>query len=190
LSEWIMRGRADPLWPENREALEAVGTNAIPFYLKWLGYDPSIFRKGVLYMAAFSENKLGVHWRPYAGVERTLHVPFGFSVLGAEGQAAIPQLAWFATNSTSESIRLGAVSCLAEIGPPSIPTLLMLMTNESPRIRGLAVEKACRFGRDKAIIAQTVVMLQDLDGKVRRSATNSLDWIDGNQTAVIPFGAQ
>jgi hypothetical protein len=182
LSEWVreltVSGiRSTDKDAEIQEAIVAIGTNGFPFYMEWLSYQPNLIKKGIMYSAGFANGWFDIPWHPYAEVERAMGVQVAFSILGAQGQPAIPQLNWYATNSTSESVREGAMGCLGEIGRPSIPILLILMTNKNPQIRQLAVGKACRFGRNKSAVAQMTALLQDPDRRVRAMATNGLDWI-------------
>src|SRR3954470_19647216 len=63
LSEWLgdlaprMRNTATPYIEDRAEAaLRAIGTNAWPFYLEWMGYEPNPLTRAKFYMASKSRD--------------------------------------------------------------------------------------------------------------------------------------
>jgi hypothetical protein len=116
--------------PEAKEALEHIGTNAIPFLLRWIGGEPApLPAPGI-----FSQPD---HVPP-ASRQQADHAPWGtssvqsegamqaFRILGPAARPAIPELARLVAKDA-----LLALPALVAIGPEAAPVLLTMATNKA-----------------------------------------------------------
>jgi hypothetical protein len=127
LSYWISHVQLEssmmpqPLTPESAEAIAHIGTNAIPFLLKWMGASSS---SGSSFMDSGTIQ--------------------AFRLLGPDARAAIPELARLATNQPESILRaheheqrvvtlFGAspLMALGAIGPDALPALISILKNAS-----------------------------------------------------------
>jgi hypothetical protein len=131
LSEWLLLGRRPGIpnpSPESIEAIQHIGTNALPFLVQWLQYRPAwrdqiaeeLYRRRLPYVAnLFAKPALRADLSAWA-----------FSVLGPRASGALPQLAPLLTNA-NPAIRFLAGSALGGIGTNSLPVLLSAWTNRT-----------------------------------------------------------
>jgi HEAT repeat protein len=143
LSEWVViaaRMSPSPYTQSEKEAateaIQAIGTNALPHLVEWLGYEPKGLRR-VLFLNfrkvpnRFQTNP-AVYYVAYRPVIRVLGAEESFSILGPSAAPAIPALTQMlrSTNS-SNGTRQRALSALAFIGPDAFPTVLGVVSNIS-----------------------------------------------------------
>src|SRR3954464_13558597 len=93
LGEWLDEAVAQGTFtPEITEALQAIGTNAIPCYLHWISYEPSLLKKIGNYITIRTKGWPNVGSTP--GTERGMRAFYAFDALGQLGErgaSAIPQ---------------------------------------------------------------------------------------------------
>ncbi len=119
--------------PEVKEAVGAVrviGTNAVPWLLKWTADDHQKWENWVLKTGAKLPRFL--HAYPVAlsivrnsGRNQRAAI-VGFAILGQKAAPAVPELATLVEKSKSERCRMGAVFCLGalrETARPALPCL-------------------------------------------------------------------
>jgi len=126
LSYWLIRehlktseGDIGP-----REAILAIGTNALPFVVKWMQYEPIPWESRLMEKAPVVE----VFYK--RRLDLAVAAPDDLRVLGATGSNAIPALRALlqATNSYSAH---NAEYCLELIGGPAVPVLMDVVTNHA-----------------------------------------------------------
>ena len=142
--------------PEAREAADAIreiGTNAIPYLLKWVVHEnPAWGRKGL--------NSLGQLVRPVnrAVSDRMLFGPrfsegpsrqawsaiLAFGILGGEARTAVPELARLLNDPRQRSIN--AAIALGKIGLDGLPPLLSLVANSTGSRRAMAILEIGQMG--------------------------------------------
>jgi hypothetical protein len=187
LSEWVLlfssSGRPPLqmlLFPmsEPERAINAIGTNAIPFYLEWLDYKPSLFRR-----LSFQLAEKGKVWLPFTNyrddfrVRRSVGAYAALISLDEKAAPAIPRLLSYATTFGRGPKWLpnnpeAAVYALSMIGRPAVPAIVSMMTNENVNIRLLVTSQARILHNDPAIVAQFRRALCDSNAEVRLAATN------------------
>ena len=174
LSEWVndgviitQFGGRNRVWTmeQSAEALRHMGTNALPFLVKWLAYQRPAWRK-----AAFSSYcKLPLRFqndsirRRIYGVDpatRRDAVLWCFWILGSDARPAIPDLVEL--TKTPKAAR-DAILCLGFIGAPAMPALTKLADSPDERLRS------------QATLAIHGVMPRPWDG------TKEGDWPEGHQ---------
>jgi hypothetical protein len=140
LSQWVRRSRDDWGFPnftrilETNEAVEAVrqiGTNALPFLIRWIQCEESELGRGAVVDGLvrklpvrlehfvsniLPQNKAAQRW--YCGLE-------GFRILGERAAPAIPELMGIllGTNSGSDFRSMSAGIALRFIGEAAVPAL-------------------------------------------------------------------
>ena len=126
LSEWVLSYQPGPGAPFSegaRVAIGHIGTNALPFLLRWIQYEPRAWRKvWERFSLPFFED----------GSRRAEGAVAAFKVLGPRGSGAIPELARL-MNGTNVQIGFEAGRALGGIGKDAIPMLLDLLTNRPVR---------------------------------------------------------
>lgn len=130
LSEWSAIFFAAPTFPEVKEAefaIQTIGTNALPYLLEWMTYDPGDLRRQAwMYvddLPNWLQNSSVIRKWLYSGMERTLHVQTAFTALGDQAIPAIPELHRLACTVGKPETQIMAVHCLFSIGPAAAPAL-------------------------------------------------------------------
>jgi hypothetical protein len=142
LSHWIaLYNQNEPTsQPEAAEALETIGTNALPCLLNWIAYEPPRWRTR---LGEEKDTEFGgrLPWMPlwatdYPGRARAGEAMVAFKALGARATSAIPRLLLLATNQ-SKRCSGNAIIALQLTGPAAIPALLHLISNHAlpPELR-------------------------------------------------------
>ena len=139
LSLWLEQARSKPFLGTSETAAMAVrqiGTNGLPWMLKWLGYERPRWKEPALHIYV----KLPGKWRSQSteewlantGAGKRMVVQDGFEVLGKDGAPAVPVLVKFLRMHKSQSHDQAVIYCLGAIGPgarEAVPDLLMVTTN-------------------------------------------------------------
>jgi HEAT repeat protein len=199
LSHWLCAIHSlDPREEEEaRTALQAMGTNAVPFLLKLLRKcEPSI-KTRINHVAEW----YGIRpykWKHDVKVDH-IEAAFGFQLLGPLGRSAVPELAELLNRSDAGQC---VANALVAVEPEGIMELVRALTNSNTEVRlragkalGTLLESPDRpqfpssvvwpaptRGPDSDIVNLTstrvvpalIAALQDPDPDVRRSAVRSL----------------
>jgi hypothetical protein len=144
LSEWIeaMDGMYSS---ENVDAIQQIGTNALPLLLKWIQYEQPSWRKRgyIVYSKLPSRLQRSATGDWILGLEfesRKLGARNAFYHLGPQASNAVPDLYVLTLNPrTSQK----AFECLEAIGDPAVPALNRLTDAADGRIRTRAFEVLC-----------------------------------------------
>lgn len=141
LSQWL----ESPHGLTPAHAITEIGTNALPFALQWLEYEPSALSKYFLRL----EISRRWRWIPVRRivsdrVDRAECAMLVFEMLGPRAGPAIPRLTKLARNPDSMLSERGC-QALGLMGPTAIPTLVQLLadTNAPPDLRSRAT---CNLG--------------------------------------------
>ena len=182
LGEWLQTaGKYKSLSSEFEEVVQAVETNGIPFYTKWMRYEP-----GLLTRAQYKLGALTPGWLPFkraaedTKLQRMWGALFALRVLGGKAEPAVPHLYAWATNDTERDVRIlpaqgYPMDLLARIGGLAVPAYLCLITNADARVRAMALSTASltNLFNNESVTAQIKQSLADPDARVRISATNA-----------------
>lgn len=122
LSEWLKRNfQAGGHDASCREALRHLGTNTVPFLLRWIQYEtpqwrttlPDIIGK----LPTFLQNARFVQQTLQNGnLHRAELAIAGFSILGSEANSALPELRRLTDNPKAPETAARATRCLMVIG--------------------------------------------------------------------------
>jgi hypothetical protein len=159
LSDWLADVRAGPGFSivgrpnPPKDAVRAMGTNAIPTLLKWISYERSPSDN-------FPPAPEVPHWRWHTLNPDELGdaADSGFGFLGPVALPAIPELVRLARTSSGPDRAERCAVALAAIGPEAIPNLLSLATNGPSWTRYWAVS-ALEFFSHKPEGVQTMPIL-------------------------------
>jgi hypothetical protein len=126
------------------KAVAHIGTNAIPFLLRWIRYEPSASKLG-LRIAQVIQRIPGNPRIPFLGqpvtkpaeVVRAYGATEAFELLGAAAVPAIPELASLVNGNKSGAVTDRASRALAGIGPAALPTVIQLFDQRTDLVSRL-----------------------------------------------------
>jgi hypothetical protein len=165
LGQWLetrIEGGGD-LTPSAKDAIQQMGTNAIPALLKRLTYERPVY--------CFSPFQININ------------AATGFIALGGVAKPALPQL-WMLMDSTNAETALTAMIATCGTGSNAMPFLIKGLTNQFANVRSLAANTLTEGVGDKfpeqrkQAIPLIVKLLNDPDDDIRLNATNQLKQID------------
>ena len=119
---------------EAAEAVRAIGPAAVPYFVKWIGYEPNPtrtkiagfmrrFRKGPLTRLIPDGNSPDQAWL------RAVSASDGLKILGPDASSASPQLLRLALRSRNPAGAQQIVEALAGLGPQGVLALAKILTN-------------------------------------------------------------
>jgi HEAT repeat protein len=173
LSQWIAileRGNAQISREQAELAVRSIGTNALPFLLKWVDYQEPPSRRRLANLAGRLPGSLGdtAHALVFGrGLFRQQEALSALYVLGPDAKLAIPYL----TQQLAGSYPEAAMSILAHIGDNSLATILPILTNKGPTaLRCLAIEELekswTQFAATNVVQSALIGRLADSDREV------------------------
>jgi HEAT repeat protein len=176
LREWLRLSRnanyEDGSLAIPSSAIRAIGSNAIPILLSELQAKDSKLKEKIdgWFFTVFNLTAKG-----HGALERRNEAVYAFSLLGKEGESAIPELSLLITNP-DEEIASCAVRALGKIeSERALPVLFSCLTNQKPFIR-TAGAHAFAYNPDKARLAVPLLtnVLQNSDPEFVRSCLFAL----------------
>jgi len=177
LSEWVLEFRTS--WSKTEETDEAVrhiGTNAIPYLVKWMSYEPAPWRiKLYEGLPAFCRG-------PFNGWIRKDKLALcafrALEKLGPNSQAGVPELVSLLNDPRRNYSAGRAAMALGSLGDEYLPTLLAALTNR-PTVRGAILIGISSMGTNaRTAVPALTNLLNDPDLAVRRIAATVLRRID------------
>ena len=158
---------------EAASAVRHIGTNAIPFLLEWMCYEPSPWRKS--WRNAFEQlpdplDRLGrlsdVTYGPKSQLRNRLALD-GFEILGPDARSAIPELTRIMQNAKSHRLWFAAVQALENMGKEGLGPLILAIGEEAPgdwRHVVALIDAIGRMGQRGVDIAEAVPPLLENSG--------------------------
>lgn len=190
LTEWLLyeRPAEAPAVTRNPqvEAIRHIGTNALPFLLKWGQYEPPAWRR--VARAAVWRLNCGIRLDdPQA--DRAEAAWLGFQILGAEASPAIPGLAKL-MNGRNSFLAYKAVCALGDIGRDALPVLVAGLTNQQADIRVPSVScigAVRNLGTNKNLVVNALIeCLRGKDTQMATCAASSLGRLAVEPEVVVP----
>jgi HEAT repeat protein len=137
LSKWISRYQdevdAEQQRKEAAEAVRHIGLKAVPLLVKWAGATDSPLKQKLERWADMLDNAgISIDFTDAEDYQQRALV--GFSLLGAQGKAAIPDLQRLLGNTNSVNT---AAQILCNLGTDAVPALLTGLTNSDTRIQSV-----------------------------------------------------
>lgn len=182
LSEWVVyvRPASEPLDSPDRgvEAVRQIGTNALPFLLKWIRYKPPQWRE-----------KVG-RILPDMNVHRALGAWMGFRALGPQAAGAIPELGRLLNDPAYAYLHTDIVYVLPHLGKDAFPLLLETLTNlQDPdrAVAALMIGNMHKLGTN-CVPAVPVLLqyLSDSNDYVAECSARALGWLELEPDEVVP----
>jgi len=172
-------------------ALNAIGTNALPWLTKWLLYEPSKLKLKMIELSERLPTRmrnvvLGNH-SSYSRGELAIH---GLMLLGRQARPAIPVLIRSLVVHGVGNDGWPITEVLASIGEESLPPLVAIMTNSanSPQLRAAAVFWIESMHITNSFVTSNLVAcLHGAETEVARQAAYVLAGAQLEPEAVLPF---
>jgi hypothetical protein len=171
LSYWLEANSYKPgvSREEARTALRTIGSNAIPFLLKYMTARPGNWdlkiRDVKRRIGLQAEDKI----RNRAG-----YSAFAFETLGEQAEGAIPQLDAM-LHSPTELDRYFPALALAGIGKPALPLFLSALTNRNPSVQLAVIQAFDSLGTNRSSATPALLhTLTDPDMRVRQATASVL----------------
>ena len=142
-------------------AVRAMGTNAIPTLLSWIGYEAHSESASQPVPSERSLRSANPMANPEERAERAV---YAFRFLGDVGRPAIPELTGLARRSSDQHRAERCADALAAIGPEAMPSLLSLAINGPSPTRFYAVAALEFFVRDPAAAPAVPVLIECMGG--------------------------
>ena len=131
-------------------AVRQAGTNAIPVFLRMLRASDSPLKVKLVALAA-RQHVIKIQYTPAWAWNSTGF--WGFSVLGTNGQSAVPTLMRIADENISPESESCAISALGYVGPSAkeaVPSFLRWATNANVQVRYTAIDTLYRIDPEAA----------------------------------------
>jgi HEAT repeat protein len=185
LSEWVERCYELQTTEEQQAAAQAIrkiGTNALPYLLRWMAYEPPPWR-----VKWVNEVPPPLHTYLARPLLRASMTPRAFEILGSEARAAIPSLAQLVNEPRTNLVPHYAANALARIGRDALPSLLAALTNQQATTRAVVAPEIRYLGTNaRSAIPALISLLQDTDLAVAWGAAYSLRELGLEPALVVP----
>lgn len=120
---------------EAKKAIRTIGTNGLPFLVKWVTNDAPAWRRNLWSHISAGPSWLKrspmIVWIGDDGTTRYLEAKSAFEELGPIAAPAIPTLARAAKTRSNMTLREKAIGALLSIGPPALPALTNFIAETS-----------------------------------------------------------
>jgi hypothetical protein len=185
LSAWVDRYNAadEPA----REAISSMGTNAIPFLLKWIRFEKTALRLRAMDALPFSYRIQHMLLRPYFRADKAA---YAFEALGTSASNAVPVLILMLRNSSELETAWRASDALGCIGAPAVPALIEVISEDRTPEREAAVNA---FGHMRNLgtnglpaVSALLRTLSSSDANSRSFAAEALGIIALEPQTVVP----
>ncbi|HEX5219790.1 MAG TPA: hypothetical protein VFZ59_09505 [Verrucomicrobiae bacterium] len=130
LSDWMddypLRGTNFAQHSATREAVQQIGTNAVPIFVKWLGTETPAWKKFVRRRVPMRFLQSEGYLSDWLGAQDAKRVGLGMSgisILGTNSASAVPELERLLRNRTDPYAVFMTIHALAGIGGESVPVL-------------------------------------------------------------------
>jgi HEAT repeat protein len=179
LSKWLEVSSEDPdVVREAQQAIRAIGTNALPYLLKWIQEQPPPWhRLARKKLPEFLSDSAPVRFLiDGLGHERVAQTIAAFTILGTNAAPAIPDLVAL-TKGTNLFTVVRAVAALSCIGSPAFPHVAAALANTNQPARSYIAQYLRLMARDvgtNACVPPLQAALQDPDPAVRTAASRAL----------------
>jgi hypothetical protein len=197
LSEWLtgpVINDAPSQIVAKEEALRHIGTNALPWLLKWLRDERPAWKEKLAEEYEMCPGPLVVgsvkRWLKHESAERLSYGALvAFQVLGTEASPAILELKGLA-KSTNVHVAYMAIQAFAAMGKAAIPELVDVVTNRDAYARELqtVVMGALRqLGTNGSVVIPVLIeQLRDKDAEVVATAASLLGEVRDEPDLEIP----
>jgi HEAT repeat protein len=181
LSQWVailLDGDPEISQQQAELAIRSIGTNGLPFYLKWFNYQERPWRTRLAAQAARLPGKFGETAQNLLlrhGRQRRQAAFSALCILGPDAKPALP----FLTQQLAGLEPWYAMAVIAHMGDAGLPTILTVLTNGSPTtLRSQAIaalgDQWTRFTATNVVQSVVTACLDDPDREVAFHAAEVL----------------
>jgi len=181
-----------PDFEESKIAVQAIGTNALPFLLNWIQQEPprlgSAIRKHL--PSGIANTGLGTYLIFGTHHERATDAAIAFYILGSNAAPAIPALTNLMKDSTHPTTARSAITALGGLGAAGFPYVAagLADTNQVHR-KYIAAQIGLfmpKYVGTNACLAPLTAALADPDALTRSMAAKMLDRLCGQIPTTAP----
>jgi len=163
------------------KAVCGIGTNGIPYLLKWMGYETPTWKHQFQLAVYRVFGKTTRSWRLHDNALRGDGSACALMALGPKAEGAVSNLAQMLNGPTTRAPSQRALFALAGLGKTGLPALVTVLTNQqwTPGFRILVIDRVGALGSDAyPAIPLLQQLLREPDKKMRFFVTNALQKID------------
>jgi hypothetical protein len=201
LSEWLEAGASKyddaPEEQLARIAVKQMGTNALPYLMEAIAYEPSALKRKLIQAVKSGQarpTRVGtfIIRKLTAGDRHAEFAEYGFRVLGATASPVVPELAR-RLNNTNGYVAVRAMNALVFVGEAGLAPLLAVLADERHFNRIMVARSVlslylCTRTRTNAAAALPVLIrcLKDNDEGVVRYAAATLGFLKIESWICVP----
>jgi hypothetical protein len=192
LTEWLFyeKPASEPSNSPNRqaEAVRQIGSNAVPFLLKWVQYRTPAWRNGLSAVLCRLPGNIRFEDKRR---ERTWAAWLGFQLLGPKGRTAIPELIRLMNDPNSSLLdRQQPIFALGYLGEEAFPPILAALSNPNHPDRAAAafiIGSSRDLGTNRVRAVPVLLQcLADKDVVFAASAATALGRLEMEPSLVVP----
>jgi hypothetical protein len=185
LSKWLqvysenVMSQNTPEFSEAEQAIRTIGTNALPYLLKWIQQQPppwhrTAHRKLPESVSDSAPVRLLIDGRGYETANGAM---LAFDILGSNAAPAIPEMVAAMNGTTNRTTAVRIIAALSGIGAPALPHMAAALSNTNQTGRSAIpayIRLMARHVGTNACLPPLTAALQDPDPAVRSSASWAL----------------
>jgi HEAT repeat protein len=167
------------------DAIRHIGSNAVPWLLKWMQYEQPAWKEGI----EDFRNRHRLTWITVDRAELRARGAHGvFEVLGPRGRAAAPELTRLLNQPVEKISSYRALYALSYLGADALNPLMSASTNASLRLRCQALTLLGKLGTNaRPAIPLLFECFQDKDWNVASAAAAGLGQMKFAPDTIVPF---
>jgi len=161
---------------EAAQAVQAIGTNALPYFVGWLREVENVELLNKL-PAWIRRSRAVKDWFVEPAFRHFYYANNGFKILGTNAVSAIPELKAMMADRTRPRTAGWASAAIRYLGIEAIPVLQEALADPTHAERGQIVwslGQQAQAGHTNVCVASIIEALADSDESVRQGATNAL----------------
>jgi hypothetical protein len=180
------------------DAIRHIGTNALPWLLKWIRYESPAWKHKLIDISKRLPQQLGDSFifeplrrndLDHAAHQQAILDCFHF--LGSSAMPAVTELSRLAADSKSSEVSGSAIAALAYVGKDALPELVGILTNKQATFRYLAafwIVWQAHQGTDVTCAVPALgKCVQDQDENVAVFAASALGGLQVEPTLALPY---
>ena len=165
------------------EAIRQIGTNALPYLVKWLSYEIPAWKTALYKIVDKTVKKQPDAWflRWDKATSRAIGAELALKTLGPQAEAAIGELTKLLNDPKASQSAMRAAFNLHQMRNAGLPSLLTAFTNQQTTggLKRFLTFTMGTFGTNaRAAVPVLMQLLNDSDQALRADATNALRKID------------
>jgi hypothetical protein len=162
LSEWVLAYSLGYEQFAAADAIQHIGTNALPRLVRWIAHEPPAWKEKVGRLVLKIPSKK--IWQWYFESDHSGSLAVGaFRVLGTNASPAVAELEKILKGSGRRWSQAWAMEALTPIGKDAFPALLAALENPNTKFKGQAAEGICEMAEHGVDISPAIPALLLVD---------------------------